>query len=118
MGFHKNYKGLCDLPEVQELMTTFLKRNYCLYWCDDTGLRMQKRFTEIHFIPEADRLRLCIHDDGIGEKETERALKIGADIVTKYEYKQGQNIFDDYRHGGLKECEDEFYKYFSLTKEV
>jgi hypothetical protein len=97
MGFYKKYSGCGNLPEVQELKELFLKRRYHLGWCDDNGLRMQNGFTEIHFIPENDRLRLCIHDDGMGEKETDIALKLASKVVLKYGYKQ---------------VEDEYYKYF------
>lgn len=110
MGIFKTYKGLKELPEVKELINVYHERKYSLNWCDDDGLRMQKKFTEIHFIPEDDRLRLCIHDDGMGEKETEKALRIGRDVVLKYGYRQGIKKVD--KNGGLEESEDEYYKYF------
>lgn len=110
MGYHKSYKGLSELPEVKELIEVFSKRKYYLGYSEDIGMRMQKRFTEIHFIPEIDRLRLCIHDDGMGDKETEKALKIGAEIVKKYGYRQGNHIIRKDR--SLEESEDEYYKYF------
>jgi len=106
MGYSKSYKGLESLPEVKELIEAFLKRGYMNCHCYDSGLRMQKMFTEIHFIPETDRLRLCIHDDGMGEKETDIALEIGKKIVEKYGYKQGNHSLNE------EEWEHEYYKYF------
>ena len=106
MGYSKQYKGLNNLPEVKELMEIFIKNKYSLHYCEDMGLRMQKIYTEIHFIPETDRLRLCIHDDGMGEKETDKALKIGKKIVEKYGYKQGNHSLNE------EEWEHEYYKYF------
>ena len=110
MEYHKSYKGLNKLAEVKELKKTFLKRGYSLGYCEDMGLRMQFQYTEIHFIPETDRLRLCIHDDGMGEKETNVALELGAEIVLKYGYTQGTGELDG--NGGFKESDDEYYKYF------
>jgi hypothetical protein len=116
MGYSKPYKGLNKLPEVIELRNTLLQRGYVLNYCENMGLRMQKYFTEIHFIPEDDRLRICIHDDGMGEKETDIALNIAKEIVLKYGYKQGENKFNIF--SGYEESDDEFYKYFDLYKHV
>lgn len=110
MSYSKNYVGFANLPEVKELKSILIKRGYSVEWCDDMGLRMQKWFTEIHFIPESDRLRLCIHDDGLGEEETDEVLKIAAEIVLKHGYRQGTNIVG--KNHGMLERDDEYYKYF------
>lgn len=110
MGFYKHFEGLSELPEVKEFIKALKVRKYSLWWCDDSGLRMQKRLTEIHFIPETDRLRVCIHDDGIGDSETDKALKIANQIFLKYGYKEGEDILDG--KGGYLESNDEMYKYF------
>lgn len=104
MGFAKRYEGLSELPEVKELIDTFLNEKYYFNYCEDIGLRMQKAYTEIHFIPETNRLRVCIHDDGMGTEETDKAIKIAKNIVEKYGYHQGDNEKDE-------ESDDEFYKY-------
>lgn len=105
MGFHKSYKGLDQLPEVKELIDVFMERGYTFGYSEDMGMRMDYYPTEVHFIPETERLRLCIHDDGMGEEETDEAIKIAKSIVEKYGYKQGDEDSDE-------ESEDEFYKYF------
>ena len=110
MGYHKDFKELSELPEVKEIIEVLRARKYSLEWCDDSGLRMQKMFTEVHFIPETDRLRVLIHDDGRVEPETDKALKIAEIIFLKHEYKKGEDILDG--KGGYIESNDEMYKYF------
>ncbi|MFM8319171.1 MAG: hypothetical protein ACKOAV_12490 [Bacteroidota bacterium] len=75
MGYSKNFQGLCDLPEVREIIKVFIPRNYTLD-CDDRGLYLDKFPTEVRLIPETDRLRLVIHDDGQDVSETYKALRI------------------------------------------
>ena len=110
MGYLKNFQGLCDLPEVKEIIKVFISRNYTLD-CDDGGLYMDKFPTEVRLIPETDRLRLVIHDDGQDVSETYKALRIAEKIVLKYGYKRGENIIGS----GYEESDDEFYKYFKLA---
>jgi len=106
--FYKNYKNLETLPEVKELIKVFKSKGYELWDCSSNGLRMQKYFTEIHLIPEDNRLRLLIHDDGMGEEITNVAWNIGKEIVLKYGYRQGVNILGG--NNGFIEHESEFYK--------
>jgi len=106
--FHRDYKNLENLPEVKELIKVFKSKGYELWDCSSNGLRMQKYFTEIHLIPEYNRLRFLIHDDGMGEDNTNIAWNLGKDIVLKYGYRQGVNILDS--NNGFIEHESEFYK--------
>jgi hypothetical protein len=110
MGYHKEYNGLSELPEVKEIIEVLRARKYSLEWCNDYGLKMQKMYTEVHFIPETDRLRVFIHDDGMVVPETDKALKIAEIIFLKYEYKKGEDIHDG--KGGYIESKQCMYKYF------
>jgi hypothetical protein len=108
MGYSKNFQGLCDLPEVREIIKVFIPRNYTLD-CDEGGLDMDKFPTEVRLIPETDRLRLVIHDDGQDVSETYKALRIVEKIVLKYGYRRGDNIING---SAFEEIDNEFYKYF------
>ena len=110
MGGWKDFKGLSELPEVKEIIEALIDRKYILAGCDDSGLKMQKWLTEVHLIPETDRLRVCIHDDGAGDSETYETLKIAEKIFLKYGYINGEDILDG--KGGYIESNDEMYKYF------
>jgi hypothetical protein len=111
MGFHKKLQGLDLLPEVLKIKNTLLEMKFDLYWIDDSGLRMQKYFTEVHVIPENERLRILVHDDGLVLDETEEIAKIVARIALEFGYRQGANLVDPHDNS-MYESDDEYYKYF------
>jgi hypothetical protein len=52
----------------------------------DSYLRMQKYYTEIHVIPEEERLRIRVHDDELGLEKTDEIAKIIAKITLEFGY--------------------------------
>ena len=94
-----------------KIKNTFTKKGFELYWVDDSGLRMQKQFTELFIMPETDRIRISVHDDGMGLEETDKAAVIAAKIALEFGYRQGTNIIDPITNGTI-ESDDEYYKYF------
>lgn len=104
------------LLEVKELVKELNNQGCVLFYLDETsGLRMQKRETEIHLIIESNRMRLCIHDDGLGLPETDRIRDLSGRILMKYGYRKGTNILDAGGRG-YYESEDEYYKYYIATE--
>ena len=112
MGHSQEFEGFSKFSEVREIIKTFRSRKYSLEYCSDIGLYMFKYPTEVRLIPETDRLRLVIHDDGQDVSETYKALRIAEKIVLKYGYKRGENIIIG---SGFEESDDEFYNYFKLA---
>jgi len=106
-------KLLPDSPEAKEIIQKFLKRGYAIEYISE-DIKLMKWPTEIHFINEKhkdfQRYRLCIHDDGMGDEETDKAIEIGSKIVEKYGYHQGVKS-NDSTNIHREENEDEWYKY-------
>lgn len=106
-------ESLPDSPEGKEIIDTFLKMGYSIEYISE-DIKLMKWPTEVHFINEKrqdfQRYRLCIHDDGMGEEETDVAIEIGSKIVEKYGYHQGIKSGDStdiFR----EEYEDDWYRY-------
>jgi hypothetical protein len=120
---HKDYEAveinefdtesLPESPEGKEIIETFINLGYSIEYISE-DIKLMKWPTEVHFINEKrqdfQRFRLCIHDDGMGMDETDKAIEIGSKIVEKYGYHRGVKSADS-TDVFREEYVDDWYRY-------